>query len=237
MTLRRSLNRGFTLIEILIVVAIIALLAALLVVGVVGMRRRAQFEKTRALIQRIEVGLKVYYERYIQYPPPAHPAVPPVSPFLGLGVNNSGPMLWYLGTPQPCLSGGTWGTMSPCVDFQTSEVEPLVAGGTGNNAPINTGMVRPIVDAWGRRISYRRPGANHATVVNPGVHDRGKDHSKYIDLWSWGADGGSRGPLGTGSVNTIMYTQAGAGGESGVYPNGYPNSGYGIDDIANWYAK
>ncbi len=232
MRIRRRISAGFTLVEILVVIAIIALLAALLAVGVVGMRRRAQNEKTRSLIRRLDIGCKTYHERYIGYPP-AHSPANPQAGFGAFGWNHSAILLWYLGTPRPILTSGQVAVGQPVVDFKRDEVQPSSPGGVGNPAPGTTGQAWPIVDAWGQRISYRNPGSNHATVVNPGVHDKGRDHSKYVDMWSGGADAGSRGPTGVGTANTIMYTDVGAGAESG----GYPVSGYGQDDIANWYEK
>jgi prepilin-type N-terminal cleavage/methylation domain-containing protein len=233
MRIRRSISAGFTLIEILVVIAIIALLAALLAVGVVGMRRRAQNEKTRALIRKLDIGCKTYYERYIGYPP-AHSPTNPQPGFGAFGWNHSAVLLWYLGTPKPIMTGGNVVMAHPVVDFKRDDIQPSNPSEIGGNpAPTSTGQAWPVVDAWGRRISYRNPGSNHATVVNPGVHDKGRDHTKHVDMWAWGADGGSRGPTGVGTVNTIMYTDIGAGAESG----GYPASGYGQDDIANWYEK
>lgn len=231
MRIRRGLSVAFTLVEILVVIAIIALLAALLAVGVVGMRRRAQSEKTRALIRRLEMGCTMYYEKYQHYPPDSDTEM---GQYPVTSVNHSAVLLWYLGTPQPIVTGGSVVMAPPFIDFRRDEVQPPTPGGVSNPTPTTKGMAWPIIDAWGRRISYRNPGSNHAAVVNPGVHDRGRDHTKYVDIWSWGADGGSRGRTGVGSHNTTPpYSDHIAGAESG----GYPDSGYGLDDIANWYEK
>lgn len=61
-------KRGFTLIEIVVVMAIIAVLAAL-VVGAIGVARKTAKETThRANARNIRAGVEAYYSREKHYP-------------------------------------------------------------------------------------------------------------------------------------------------------------------------
>lgn len=56
----RKRQKGFTLIEIMVVVVIIGLLATLVLPRVLGRQEQAQIEKTRADIQALSSALKLY---------------------------------------------------------------------------------------------------------------------------------------------------------------------------------
>jgi general secretion pathway protein G len=53
-------NRGFTLIEIMVVVAILAILAALVGPKIIGRSDDAKIESTKVQIKNFETGLKMY---------------------------------------------------------------------------------------------------------------------------------------------------------------------------------
>jgi prepilin-type N-terminal cleavage/methylation domain-containing protein len=64
----KSKRSGFTLIEVLVVMAIISILIVGIIVGVGGMRKRAMGEKTKALLNRISVALGSYHAQFRSYP-------------------------------------------------------------------------------------------------------------------------------------------------------------------------
>jgi prepilin-type N-terminal cleavage/methylation domain-containing protein len=66
---RRADRRGFTMVEIIAVIAIIALLAAAVTGGVVMAMKRAAIKATQGLFQRLDVAIGMYYEDYGAYPP------------------------------------------------------------------------------------------------------------------------------------------------------------------------
>jgi general secretion pathway protein G len=64
----RSPRRGFTLVEVLLVLVIIAGLAAVAVVAIGGSRKQADVDKTRALIGQLEEALERYRNAFNEYP-------------------------------------------------------------------------------------------------------------------------------------------------------------------------
>jgi general secretion pathway protein G len=61
-------KKGFTLIEILVVVAIIGLLSSIILVGLGGFQARARDANRIADLRQVENGLALYYNRYRVYP-------------------------------------------------------------------------------------------------------------------------------------------------------------------------
>jgi len=64
----RKRQKGFTLIEIMVVVVIIGLLATLVLPRVLGRQEQAQIEKARADIQALSSALKLYKLDNFNYP-------------------------------------------------------------------------------------------------------------------------------------------------------------------------
>lgn len=64
-------KKGFTLIEILIVVAIIGILASIALVGLGGTRVKARDAKRIAEVRQIQSALELYFNRCGWYPGPA----------------------------------------------------------------------------------------------------------------------------------------------------------------------
>jgi len=59
---------GFTLIEILVVVAIIGLLTALLLVNLVGVRERGADTRKKSNLNQFRTALRLYYNDFQSYP-------------------------------------------------------------------------------------------------------------------------------------------------------------------------
>ncbi len=61
-------RKGFTLIEILVVVAIVAVLSAIVVVGLGPARRQGRDARRITDIKQVQAALELYYNRYGHYP-------------------------------------------------------------------------------------------------------------------------------------------------------------------------
>ena len=67
-TAREALRQGFTLIEILVVVAIIGMLGAVAVPAYMSYLKDARIETTRALIKNVELAAQSYNMKFGKYP-------------------------------------------------------------------------------------------------------------------------------------------------------------------------
>ncbi|MDD5430639.1 MAG: type II secretion system protein [Candidatus Pacebacteria bacterium] len=61
-------NKGFTLIEVLVVISIIGLLASVILIGLGGFRARGRDAKKVSELKTIQNGLELYYARHNAYP-------------------------------------------------------------------------------------------------------------------------------------------------------------------------
>jgi prepilin-type N-terminal cleavage/methylation domain-containing protein len=61
-------NKGFTLMELLIVVAIIGLLASMILVGLSSFRSRGRDARRVADVKQVQNGLEIYYASQSKYP-------------------------------------------------------------------------------------------------------------------------------------------------------------------------
>lgn len=65
---RSKRRRGFTLIEILLVLAIIGMLAGVAIVSLVGTREGAKVDSTKAMLTSVETALETYNMHISHYP-------------------------------------------------------------------------------------------------------------------------------------------------------------------------
>lgn len=66
--MKNNLKRGFTLIEMLVVVAIISILAGIVLTGVTGFQANARDTKRIADLKQIQNYLELYYNKHGRYP-------------------------------------------------------------------------------------------------------------------------------------------------------------------------
>src|SRR3990172_5813852 len=65
----RAMHRGFTLVELLVVITIIGILASLITVAAVGALKRAQQARTKIETDQISEAVVNYQLKYNSYPP------------------------------------------------------------------------------------------------------------------------------------------------------------------------
>jgi len=68
MTLQTG-KRGFTLMELLVVIGIIIVIAASVLTVIPGIREKTQKKATKALMDRLEIAIEQYYDDNRSYPP------------------------------------------------------------------------------------------------------------------------------------------------------------------------
>lgn len=201
--LRQRREGGFTLLELLVVVAIIGILAAFLAVFVGGLTRKAKIEKTRALLNRLSTGLQSYKEQFLAYPPSAQP--------FNDGARN---LHWYMVAPQvrrtaidPVTGVGTFVQVGPFVqNLSNGEVRNGNANPWGA-PPYNNALASQVIDAWGTAFGYYCAqqgnvygGTNH---FQAGPHPDWLDNRGSFDLWSPGPNRQGQDPLPGPPNNTV----------------------------------
>ncbi len=137
-------RRGFTLIELIIVMAIIGILAGLVMTAAQSAKRRATMTKARAAISGLETALGMFQLDVGAYP-------------YGAGTDNSN-LVNCLTSASTAFTVGTGVAMTtaqvaawsgPYMNFQANEI-------VGGN----------YVDPWGNAYSYTCPGTDHGTGAN-----------------------------------------------------------------------
>jgi general secretion pathway protein G len=85
---RQNINKGFSLIELLVVISIMGVLTAVLVMNFVGARQKAQDSKKVQDLNSLKNALRLYYNDNQNYPPTKADVVG--DGFSGYMVNTSG---------------------------------------------------------------------------------------------------------------------------------------------------
>lgn len=147
----REPRRGFTLVELIVVVAIIAMLMALLVVLVRSTQEGARHAQTRALIEHLDTACDLYREEQGQFPPMTYAGSRNLHAFLG----------------QPTKASGT-----PYFTFQLAWLDPSAT----STAPVPPSFV---VDRWGRPLDYVNPGSANAGRFD--IRSTGRDGVVSVD--------------------------------------------------------
>jgi prepilin-type N-terminal cleavage/methylation domain-containing protein len=148
-------RRGFTVIELLVVVGIIAFLLALIGIIAARARMKARTSKTKALIKRVQMALDAYKTVHREYPG-------------GWGAATKD--TW----PDPYDIAG--------VEFDhrvTSQSDP--GGFPFDQADMDPKDKNYLLDAWGQRIRYRKVSPGHMLVWSTGpdkIDQIGKDVGK-----------------------------------------------------------
>ncbi|MBI4993780.1 type II secretion system protein [Candidatus Wolfebacteria bacterium] len=132
------MKKGFTLIEMLIVVAIIAILSSVFLVGLRGFRSSAYDARRLADLQKIQSYLEIYYTKYRCYPSSQTPGCSTGADTsvswadLGTALNAAGVVN---NLPNDPIPGGTY-SYGISADRQSYVLgAPLTAGHSAYNEP------------------------------------------------------------------------------------------------------
>jgi prepilin-type N-terminal cleavage/methylation domain-containing protein len=154
-------RKGFTLVEILVVITIITLLVSLLVVLFVSIIDKARYAKTAAVIKLLDEACKTYHLDFGQYPPN--------------DLQDSRSLYRHLGMPRKIqtlksdMGAALVTTKPPIVEFKGD-----MLGDSKSGMPDPRTNPVPIVDGFDNPIRYKVPG---------------KYNKKGVDIWSPGKDG------------------------------------------------
>jgi prepilin-type N-terminal cleavage/methylation domain-containing protein len=157
---QRRRDAGFTLIEIMTVMAVLAILMSIVLVGYTKLRQQAYVSGTKGLLDAIAAALEQYKSDFGQYPPDGFdPKNPAMRIMQGSNVpqkvQGSAALLFYLTTP--LLKQTEVGEevvmkrVGPYLDLKETNVS-----GSGD---LNQRLADPrneILDAWGNPIHYAR---------------------------------------------------------------------------------
>jgi len=121
-------RQGFTLIEILIVVAIIAILASVVLVGLGPTQRAGRDARRISDLRNVQNGLELFYNRCGYYPGTLNCGA--ATPQLGAAINSNASWLFMTAALQGTTSIGV--SQVPD-DPNTANHYQYGSGGTGNN--------------------------------------------------------------------------------------------------------
>ncbi len=190
-----SISGGFTLLELLVVVAIISMLIGFLGVLLTGTETKAKVASTQNLIHQLEGGIKNYQSTMGTLPQNpitlTGPAGGPLSGGKTIGSGNQ----YDSQVLHACLRFKLLQPhgKDPVTDeVQTKEVGPFVEANLSDHIDGDVDDPRaPITDAWRKRLgfrssaSYKNPSnLNHATGCKSGS----QNNQNWVDIWSRGPD-------------------------------------------------
>jgi type II secretion system protein G len=210
---RKKMRRGgFTLVEVLVVIAIISVLMGLVLPSLMKAGSRAKITETKALIVRLKAALQAYEHDHGDYPPTSLQD-------LGFYSNSTNDGIESLVVHLASKSKG-----APYLDLEEKRYENLDRDNIPNSYPLNwffgDRQAREIVDSWGSPLVY----FHHRDYASPKSHMR-----TYKTATRKSATGFKPGK----SKRTATYHNWASFQLWSVGPNGKNENGDG-DDITSW---
>jgi len=153
-------KKGFTLVELLVVITIIVILMSLLVVLISVLIDKARYAKTATTIKMLDEACKAYQVDFSCYPPKDSKDSSCLHQHLG--------MPRRIQTVKSDTGPGIYSNKPPIVDFPRDILQE------NSKAPDPKSNPVPIVDAFDQVIGYN----------NPPVYNR-----RGVDIWSVGKNG------------------------------------------------
>lgn len=166
-------RRGFTLVEMIIVIAVILILVSLMVGLIVVITDKAYYTKTEAVIKMLDDGCKNYKAEFNVYPP-----------------NDKGDsrcLHHYLGKERVKLldrDSGIKTKKPPIIEFKADMLD------AGKVVPDPSNPV-PVIDAWGQKVQYKSPGQWNKKHVDlwssgkNGADELDPSHKDFDDVVNW----------------------------------------------------
>ncbi len=156
-------KKGFTLIEMLVVIAIILLLIALLSMLVQGVLDRARYNKTAVLVHTLSKGCDSYRLDFGIFPPDTKSSSASLHFHLGRGRK--------LDAQKTDTGTSPKITRPPYIQFTMDMLQSNTSGPADPDV-----LALPVIDAWERPILYKAAGQ---AIWN----------KNGVDIWSLGTNG------------------------------------------------
>ena len=160
-------QKGFTIVELLIVIVIIGILAAITIVAYNGIQNRGKASSAQSLANTVVKKLEAWNSIQGSYPTYCQFVTNSVNPTIASGtVPTAGA---GLGTTNPCVAGSTAGPKEAKIDDPTgvTAVSSYVTSGTGTStvylSDISSSGIR--VNYWNYTASS--PGLTTSTTTPP----------------------------------------------------------------------
>jgi type II secretion system protein G len=162
--MRRS--RGFTVVEMLVVLAIISILAGILIPALLAAKKRAKIQATKAELTQIKTACETYQTHFGDYPPSTLSGWEKVND-TNQGVEALVACLFSQKGSGPYLDIGTW-------ERRFSNKDDDSASGNLTNWAFGDNQLREITDCWGSPYVY--------------FHNRDFANAKSVSRYTFGAD-------------------------------------------------
>ena len=188
---RQAFARGFTLIELMVVIGIMALLASLTFMGFQHAQQSAARAKTESFLTGIKSGLEAYHSDFGEYPEQKGAAT---ARFGQVSYNISGAMMLYQalsgdGTSEMKLSSG--GGKPSNGKVEDDELPNVKFSDMPRDMWKRTSDGFMLMDGFGKPFQYTKyvndAGGSHA-ATNATVKAKDKTMNNTYDLWSYGGD-------------------------------------------------
>jgi prepilin-type N-terminal cleavage/methylation domain-containing protein len=225
-------SRGFTLVELLVVMSVIAILVAILLPTVIVVRGTAKRTATKDLLYQINAAIQTYSQEWGNAPPDDMPSDAKYIRFTEYDPSNytkifitdaaamaasAESLAYHLMNEN--LTGQAYLELQAEVQ-RTGKLDPSTGGYSGDYQPQN--KLPEIIDSWGRPFLYNRAGNAYGDPIhNP------PDSAVPFDLYSVGADG-----ITSNDIDPLPHQRTAVDSfNDQALSGGY---GYGDDDISNW---
>ncbi|MCX7703155.1 MAG: type II secretion system GspH family protein [Planctomycetota bacterium] len=213
-------KKGFTLVELIVVVLILSILMGLVVYAVSGITSRAKFNRTMSLIRNLEAAIQAYYSEFRAYPPDGYDFDVVVD---GHKLKGTAALIYFLGwiVADPPGSGNFKKvTLKQEVDMGGGKITYADVHGGKPFYDVNRNDLTKwgeVMDGWGNPLHYDNvePDKNGKIWftaqtgggwhMNPPKYHNDPDprvaknkpqgfNPGSYDLWSHGADGHTQSP-------------------------------------------
>jgi prepilin-type N-terminal cleavage/methylation domain-containing protein len=175
-------KRGFTLVELLIVIAIIVLLVGSLGLAVIGALKRAEFARAEANIAAIQSAVKQYLSDWKSMPPIGTFSQPvtQIDPLLDEAKTINADLLYLLESEATIGVRPIQWTVGPYIRPDRGIAKEDIGG---TPAPVNPdGTSKAFyIDPWGSPYYIVAPGLDHTSDSLPGLNN-----INWIDVFSLG---------------------------------------------------